>query len=132
LLTGLPDGALGSPESPQGAECITHMLAEAGPCSELGSRAGGRVCAARVPQQHDSPQFIPHLHWCGAASMRRADENDSADASRAEISATARTAAKNKRHGSSIGMARLAGLTRSDLQEVRSARPGGAPEQIIL
>jgi len=105
LLTGLPDGALGSPELPQGAEVITHGLASVRSGSEIGAGARGGVCASGVPQQHDSPHLVPHLHWCGAALLPCAEDIDAAETSRAEISATNSTAAKNSRHGSSIGMA---------------------------
>ena len=46
LPTGPSEGALGSPESPQGAEFIWHGLAPARSGSGVGSGAGGRVCGS--------------------------------------------------------------------------------------
>jgi hypothetical protein len=43
LPTERPDGALGRPESPQGAEVIWHGLASVRPCFGAGSGAGGRI-----------------------------------------------------------------------------------------
>jgi hypothetical protein len=121
LLRELPDGALGSPCPPHGAECITHGLAEArsgcGACSVAPSRG------SRWPQQHDSPwHFAAHLQLCGTALMPRDDDTDAAETCSADASATTSTVAKSAPRGLSIWVARLSGLNWVDLQDSRSER----------
>jgi hypothetical protein len=79
-LTGPLGAALGTPESPHGAE-PKHGLASARLDSELGSSGPGRAPSSPGAQQHERPwHFVPHLQWCAADTELCAHEIDAAAA----------------------------------------------------
>jgi hypothetical protein len=72
------------------------------------------------------------LQSCGAAVMPCAEDTDAAATSRAPIKATSKLAAKSKRLGSLIRMARLAGVTGGDLKNLGGRGRRTASSDIIL
>jgi len=76
------DGAVGSPDSSQGAEPM-HGLGSAPIDSGTGGGAGGRTLVPRRPQQHEAwRHFGPQLQWraCSSASKLADGEGEEADA----------------------------------------------------
>ena len=97
LVTGPSNGAPGSPESPQGAECNRQEPTRATSGFEAGSGAGSRVCDSRGPQQQDPRRhFVAHLQWCGAVLISRAEDTDAAHTS---CASSARRATRPPRAG---------------------------------
>ena len=74
-------GAVGSPDSSQGAEPM-HGLRSAPIDSGTGGEAGGRTLVPRRPQQHEACRhFGPQLQWraCSSASKLADGEGEEAD-----------------------------------------------------